>query len=117
MLKPEGIGDLGEALARMSKTHAVAMIRNKTRVIRIDPPPSRSIGNPGPPILRAFSKQDFLDLYANERYPVGEEQVSIAKVWFHGAHRTYHHGVELDPSHVGTREGDNPPSISLGPRL
>ena len=90
MLKPESAGDLGSALTRMSKTHAVAMIRNKTRVIRIDPPPPRSIGNPGPPILRAFSKQDFLDLYANERYPVGDEQVSIAKVWFHGAHRTYH---------------------------
>ena len=84
MLKPESAGDLGSALKRMSKTHAVAMIRNKTRVIRIDPPPPRSIGDPGPPILRAFSKQDFLDLYANERYPVGDEQVSIAKVWFHG---------------------------------
>ena len=84
MLKPESAGDLGSALTRMSKTHAVAMIRNKTRVIRIDPPPPRSIGNPGPPILRAFSKQDFFDLYANERYPVGDEQVSVAKIWFVG---------------------------------
>ena len=106
MLKPESAGDLGSALTRMSKTHAVAMIRNKTRVIRIDPPPPRSIGNPGPPILRAFSKQDFLDLYANERYPVGDEQVSVAKIWFHGGgRRTNKDGVEFDPSHIGTREG------------
>jgi hypothetical protein len=112
MLKPESAGDLGSALTRMIKTHAVAMIRNKTRVIRIDPPPPRSIGNPGPPILRAFSKQDFLDLYANERYPVGDEQVSVAKIWFHGGgRRTYKDGVEFDPSHIGTR--DNATAINL----
>ena len=113
MLKPESAGDLGGALTRMSKTHAVAMIRNKTRVVRIDPPPPRSIGNPGPPILRACSKQDFLDLYANERYPVGDEQVSVAKIWFVGGRRTYKDGVEFDPSHIGTRETRRR-SISIG---
>ena len=98
--------DLAEALERMSKQVAVALIRNKTRVVEIDPPPRRTKGNPSPPILRAMAKQDFFDLYANDRYPVGDDQVSVAKVWFASeGRRTYKKGIGFDPSHIGTRPG------------
>ena len=104
-MEPEGAGALGEALERIGRDHAVVLIRNKTQIVETDPPPPRSKGNPGPPILRAMARQDFFDLYANDRYPVGDDQVSVAKVWFVGKRRTYKDGVEFDPSHVGTRPG------------
>ena len=112
------VGDLAEALDRMSKQVAVAMIRNKTRVVEIDPPPPRTKGNPSPPILRAMAKQDFFDLYAHERYPIGDDQVSVAKVWFAAKSRqTYKKGIGFDPSHVGTRPRAPGSSTCSGLRL
>ena len=104
---------LGEALDRMSRQVAVAMIRGKTRIVEIDPPPRRTKGNPSPPILRAMARTDFFDLYANERYPVGDDQASIATVWFAWKPRRTYKKTVACRNPAGKR---NPQSL-LGPRL
>ena len=97
---------LGEALTRFNEQWAVALIRNKVRVISVEAPPPRTPGDPSPPILTTLDKQSFFDLHDNVRAMKGSKQVKVAPRWFAWeGRRIYKRGIEFDPAHAGTRSG------------